>query len=90
VRCNARCLRAAAVRVTCSTESAGAESQPGHQAGQDRTSERLGERTLDGGSLSNQRRVNTRARYVWAIGVMGAAILAGEEEAGKAAGSKDH
>jgi hypothetical protein len=69
--------------VTCSTESAGAESQPG-QAGQGQDERTVGERTLDGGSLSNQRQVNTRARYVWAIGVMGAAILAGEEEAGKA------
>jgi hypothetical protein len=42
---------------------------------------------LESGSLSNQRQVNTRARYLWAIG--GAAILAGEEEAGDA-GSKDH
>ena len=34
--------------------------------------------------------MNTRARYVGAIGVTGAAILAEEEEAGRAAGSKDH
>jgi hypothetical protein len=54
------------------------------QAGQTGGANGSGERTLDGGRLSKQ-----RARYVCAIGVKCAAILAGEEEAGET-GSKDH